>query len=96
MKESINNLVTDWLIHSYLYYVLGQSVITDGEFDYIAEQIKKNWSKIEHRHKYLLDKDFLKSAYYLPKSKYPEIIKSCAQSILSGKIECRRYLKNIK
>jgi NAD-dependent DNA ligase len=43
--------VARFLVHSYLYYVLNDSIISDPEFDKLSRYLLQNWSKIEHPHK---------------------------------------------
>ena len=47
-----NMLVPYYLMHSYLYYEINDSIITDYEYDEI-------WDSITHYHKHLIDVDAL-------------------------------------
>lgn len=74
-------LIPLWLIHSYLYYELGTSIISDYEFDTLAKAIDDLWDTIEHRHKYLLAKGEVHSGYYMV-GKFPSIVKGAANRLL--------------
>ena len=47
-----------WLMSSYLYYgVAGRTPISDTCFDRLGYFIKENYERLNHPHKYLIDKD---------------------------------------
>lgn len=48
--------VARFLVHSYLYYVLNDSIISDPEFDKLSRYLLQNWSKVEHPHKKYISK----------------------------------------
>ena len=56
---SLNRLVPIYLMSSYLYYELDDSVLNDTQFDYLCKKLYDNWDKVEHMHKHLIDKDNL-------------------------------------
>jgi NAD-dependent DNA ligase len=56
-----NKLVSQYLIHSYLYYVLDDSVITDIEFDKICRLLLIHYDELTHENKKLVAKDALES-----------------------------------
>lgn len=70
-----NLLVPHFIIHSYLYYVVGTPAISDATFDLIVTSLDQNWDRITHRHKDRIDRSLLKTGFYL---KYPEIAKGAA------------------
>jgi len=41
------DLIEEYLVHSYLYYVLGEIVITDYAFDRICREMSANWTSLE-------------------------------------------------
>lgn len=71
------NLVTEYLLHSFLYYELNVSLYSDAEFDCICDKIYKDFDNITHMHKHLLDKESLKAhtGYTI---QYPNIVKHTA------------------
>lgn len=77
--RSPNLLVPHFLIHSYLYYVCDWPIITDETFDYIVEELDAKWETVQHRHKALLDRELLKTGFYL---KYPRIAVSAATALV--------------
>lgn len=48
--------VARFLVHSYLYYVLNDSIISDPEFDKLSAYLLQNWGKVKHPHKRFLTK----------------------------------------
>lgn len=73
-----NLLVPHYILHCYLYYVLDDPAISDDCFDGIVKRLQEKWETIEHRHKGLLEREFLKSGFAL---KYPEIAEGAARSL---------------
>ena len=70
-KIALGRLVALYLIHSYIYYELGASVISDQTYDAIALRLKKQWMFVKHPHKHLIDRKALTtSGFYLT---YPNI-----------------------
>lgn len=55
------NLISRFLVHSYLYYRLDDSIITDSEFDQLCRSILHNWDTIEHPHKFLITTEDLQA-----------------------------------
>jgi hypothetical protein len=83
-----NKYLVDYLVHSYLYYIKGTSLITDYQFDSIALNLRDTWDKVDHPHKYLVIKESLDagtSAYYI--KDYPSIVKSVTEGLLNGSIK---------
>lgn len=74
-----NLLVPHFIIHSYLYYVVGTPAISDATFDRIVKSLDENWDRITHRHKDRIDRSILKSGFYLI---YPEIAKGAALRLM--------------
>lgn len=76
-KLNINHLVKYYLFSSYLYYMEDVNVFTDNEFDELCKILLKDYDKITHMHKSLIDKESLKAStgYTI---KYPTIVKHCA------------------
>lgn len=63
-KINIGKLISDYLMHSYLYYEKNESIISDQEFDGIVHELIKNFDEVEkseHIHKHLIDIQALKS-----------------------------------
>lgn len=90
-----NLLLVDWLVHSYLYYIREESVITDHEFDAICRNIRDRFDSITLHHKSLLDRETsgnFKSGFYLKASDYPTVVRACAEAMLRGEMQPRRYL----
>lgn len=79
--DNPNMLVPYYLMHSYLYYVVGDTIIEDGEYDRICHMLYNQWEDVEHFHKHLCHKDSLTAGtgYHL---KYPERVKRAAIKLL--------------
>lgn len=81
IREEINRRERQILVHSYLYYVLSESIITDYEYDKIARRLAELIRDYPEEHKksryYKFFKDFGQdgcySGYQLPKN-LPEIV----------------------
>ena len=58
-KTNPNMLVPYYLMHSYLYYVMNEPIISDIEYDELCKELKDKWDSIEHYHKHLIDKQSL-------------------------------------
>lgn len=54
-RTNPNMLVPYYLMHSYIYYHLGDSIISDYEYDDMCVQLKEKWKDIKHYHKNLVD-----------------------------------------
>lgn len=79
--DNPNMLVPYYLMHSYLYYVKGENIIEDSEYDRICKNLYEQWDTVTHYHKHLCDKDSLTAGtgYHLV---YPERVKHAADSLL--------------
>lgn len=76
--------IKQYLIHSYLYYILIESVIPDGEYDLLARGLLEDWDTIEHKYKHLVRKTDLRcgTLFNLSEDKYPDEIKTEARLLL--------------
>lgn len=54
-RTNPNMLVPYYLMHSYIYYQLQDSIIKDYEYDEMCKQLKDKWESIKHYHKHLVD-----------------------------------------
>ena len=41
------DLIEEYLVHSYLYYVIGDTVLNDAEFDQLCVELTRDWDKLE-------------------------------------------------
>jgi len=84
----MNNPIGKYLVHSYIYYQLDNSVISDGEYDKLAKYILEHWDDLEHPHKHLISKDALQAGTMLLKDdEYPTIVKDTARMVKNNKIK---------
>ena len=72
-----------YLVHSYLYYILDDPVITDDEYDTLCKELLDKFDTLQHPHKHLTTKESLLAGpgYHIPSSAYPTIVKSIAWTI---------------
>ena len=78
---SPNELVSWFLMASYVYYDLGKRIMSDHVFDYLTNRLKENWDAADHSHKALINKSHLDATtgYDI---KYPSIAKYSALEYL--------------
>ena len=81
------NLAVPWyLMTSYLYYHLDESLIEDHEYDSLANFLLENFDAIEHWHKQLISKeDLLAGSCFLREDQFPLITKDTALHLLAIK-----------
>lgn len=86
-QEELSITLQKFLVNSYAYYKLDESLVSDSEYDAMAKKLLEGWSKFEHKHKYLVDEDDLTSAslFSLHEGKYPSIVISCATMLVVEK-----------
>jgi len=83
----MNNPIGKYLVHSYIYYQLDNSVISDGDYDKMANYILEHYDELEHPHKHLISKDALMAGtFLLSEDDYPTIVKDTAKMMKNGKI----------
>ena len=58
-RTNPNMLVPYYLMHSFIYYNMSDSIISDSEYDEICRELKDKWDSIEHYHKHLVDVEAL-------------------------------------
>jgi len=79
--EKNRNMLVPWWIMSAWAYEQATPIISDGMFDKLADRLTKEWSKVEHDHKSLLDKKSLKTSLAIA-GKWPQISKASAQGLI--------------
>jgi hypothetical protein len=75
-------LVPHYLIHCYLYYVCGTSLISDRAFDFLAKRLQAEWDLAEHPNRRLIDRAALSSGGHYLTKKLPLRVQSCAEALL--------------
>lgn len=74
-----NLLVPRYLMASYAYYIRDASIMSDGDYDDLCARLDRQWDRVEHRHKHLIDRDWLAAGTcFLRREQYPTITKSAA------------------
>lgn len=81
--ERKRNLLVPWyLMASYAYYIRDASIMPDGDYDALCARLDRQWAKVEHRHKHLIDRGWLSAGTcFLRREQYPTITKSAACSL---------------
>ncbi len=78
-------LIPRYLVHAYLYYRQGTTLISDQCFDSIARRLHQEWDNVTHPHKELIEHDALLSgANYI---QFPRRIEQAAHYLLDNKPE---------
>lgn len=70
-----------YLMSSYYYYCVYDSIIEDSEYDRLAKRLLKHYDKWQdHQHAYLVTKEDLKAGtlYTLKAEDYPTVVKVAA------------------
>ena len=81
------NPVGRYLVHSYIYYHLDNSVIADSEYDKMAKYILEHYDELDHPHKHLISKDALEAGtMLLREDEYPAIVRDTAKMVKKGLI----------
>ena len=74
----MKNPIAKYLMCSYAYYVEDTPLVSDEEFDQLAQFILENYDAIDHPHKSLVTKADLEAGTYL--GDYPSIVKGAVRS----------------
>jgi hypothetical protein len=82
--KSPNQALSYWLTHSYLYYVIGDPIMSDNDFNTLSQWLIKSWHLVDHMHKDLVTIDNLKASSGFDIT-YPKIVESCAWQLLREK-----------
>lgn len=88
--DSNVNLVVPWyLMLSYGYYILNETIVSDTFFDNLSKIFLNNFNEIKHRHKALISEDDLKAGtlYYLRENDYPLLVRSAYNQVVYKKGE---------
>lgn len=82
LQVNPNMLVPHYLVHSYLYYELDTAVISDGLYEDLCKWLRREWPRVAHRHKDLVDFGSLSAGtgYYL--KDYPGMVKGAATQMV--------------
>ena len=79
IRGDISMSVPLYLMMSYAYYEEDKPIASDSTFDEVSKLMLKNWKKIKHNHKKLINLDNLKAGTYL--GKYPTIVKDTVDMV---------------
>jgi NAD-dependent DNA ligase len=74
----MKNPIAKYLMCAYAYYVEDDPLISDAEFDELAQYLLDNWDDVDHRHKWYVSKSDLKAGTFL--GKYPSMVQGAVKS----------------
>jgi hypothetical protein len=63
--EHLRIAYNEWIRGAYEYEVLGESFLSDAQWDARGKFLSKNWSRLEHPDKHLTTKTSLHTAHHL-------------------------------
>lgn len=85
--KSPNQCFRWWLVHSYLYYMEGESLISDEEWDQLGEWLTNSWDGVTDAQKHLVDISSVRSTgYYI--REYPKQVICTARLIQRWHVNC--------
>lgn len=79
-----NMMIPWWIMAAWAYQYGDDPIISDGLFDEMAIRMKRDWDKLRHRHKLLLDKKLLNSAIAMHPRKWPTMAVNAAMRLQRG------------
>lgn len=73
-KTNPSSCVAWYLLSSYCYYREAESLLSDEVFDRLCKYMYDNWDSLEHKLKYLVDKESLTAGtgYDIQFNNYPQ------------------------
>ena len=80
-----NMLVPWYLMTSFLYYEKDESIISDGDYDWLCSELLIRWEDITHWHKKCIDRDGLSAGSGYAIKQYPNRVKGAAMAVLGNK-----------
>lgn len=80
-------LVTFYLMASYLYYFEDMQLMADTEYDKVCTRLDKEWDSIDHPHKKYIDREALgaTTGYHMNREDYPLIAINAAKSLAKAR-----------
>jgi NAD-dependent DNA ligase len=77
-------LIPMYLIHSYLYYIAEDPIISDSEYDKICKDLLAAYDIQTHGHRHLIDEAALEAGtgFHIAEKSYPYIVKTTALQLL--------------
>lgn len=83
LQRSKNLAVSWWLMGSYAYYYLDETIISDEFFDYLTLFLSENLDQIVHVNKDLITEERLACGSAFDLRIYPIRVMSCTQQLIS-------------
>lgn len=73
-----------FIVSSFLYYQMNRSIITDSEYDRLAQEILAGYNDLSHIHKHLVTIDMLEAGTAFSIREYPRMITHAAYHALDA------------
>jgi hypothetical protein len=89
-RLSGGQLVSFYLMASYLYYREDVGLFEDSEFDKLCVRLDSDWDSIEHIHKHLIEREALSATTGFYISKYPNSVIGAAHSLYNKRVGITR------
>lgn len=80
-----NNMLVPWyLMASYAYYVLDESLLTDEEYDKLCKDLYDKWDTIQHQDKDRVEREALRAGtgYQMTAGDYSSRVKGAADHLI--------------
>lgn len=81
-NKSLDKLVAVYLVASFSYHKLNESIVSDEAFDQVCRRLLANHDSITHQHKNFLDKGALKAGSGFHIKNYPTIVRVVGNSMV--------------
>lgn len=90
---SLHRCFSNYMVASYLYYVLDESMFSDCDYDLLCKRLADEWDSFEHQHKHFVTKEDMEagSGFAIPTLKYPLIVRQAALAWLDENNQQSRY-----
>lgn len=80
-NESLDKLVTVYMVASFCYHKLNETIISDEDYDQVCRRLISEYDSITHQHKSFLDKGALRAGSGFHITNYPTIVRVIGNSI---------------
>lgn len=80
MEDKLRLILQKYLVASYAYYALDETIMPDTQYDAMAKALLAGYDLFTHRHKHLVTKSDLEAGtlFALHSSRYPLIVRGAA------------------
>lgn len=86
-NESLDKLVSVYMVASFCYHKLNETIISDDDYDQVCRRLLHNYDNITHQHKKYLDKGALRAGSGFHITNYPIIVRTVGNSMVTKILE---------